>query len=388
MRMRFSPKLLGTALATVALLIVLAASTAIAQTFTSLYSFAGSPDGATPYGDVITDKTGTLYGTSRFGGSSNAGTIYKLSKGTETVLYSFTGGADGSEPFAGLVMDKFGTLYGTTPYGGSGYGTVFALSSSGTLTTLYTFTGGADGSQPFAGLLMDTKGNLYGTAEYGGTTNSGTVYKVNIKSKKGTVLYSFAGGADGAGPLYGRLLRDKAGNLYGTTVGGGAYGNGTVWELGAKSKETVLYSFCSVSGCADGTGVFEQSLAMDSKGNLYGSTEEGGGAGAGTVFKLNPKTGKEKVLYSFTNSTDGGFPSSGLVRDSKGHLFGTTQVGGAGYGVVFEVTGTKETVLHSFDNADGASPFTSPLLDSKGTLYGVTSYGGTSGNGTIFSLKP
>ena len=387
MQMQFSPKLLSTALATLALLIVGAASTANAQTFNSLYSFSGSPDGANPYGDVTMDKTGTLYGTTRFGGSSNAGSIYKLSKGTETVLYSFTGGADGSEPFGGLVMDNSGNLYGTTPYGGSGDGTVFALSSSGTLTTLCTFTG-TNGSQPFAGVLMDAKGNLYGSTQYGGTSNSGTVYKVNIKTKKETVLYSFAGGTDGAGPLYGELLADTAGNLYGTTVGGGAYGNGTVWELSTKRKETVLYSFCPVTGCADGSGVFEQSLAMDTQGNLYGTTEEGGTAGKGTVFQLNPRTGKEKVLYSFTDSSDGGFPSSGLVRDSKGSLYGTTQVGGTGYGVVFKVKGTKETVLHTFDGTDGANPFTSPLLDSVGTLYGVTTSGGTSGDGTVFSLKP
>ena len=387
MRMRFSLKLLSTALATVALLTVLAASTATAQTFTSLYSFTGSPDGAEPYAGVIMDKSGALYGTTYTGGSGS-GTVYTFAKGTETLLYTFTGGADGGGPFAALVMDSKGNLYGTTVAGGSGYGTVFAVNpTTKKETVLYTFTGGADGALPFSGLLLDAKGNLYGTTEDGGS-GYGTVYKVNIKTKKETVLYSFAGGTDGELPLYGNLIADSKGNLYGTTVAGGSTGNGTVWEVSPKGKEKILYNFCPVTGCADGTGVFEQSLAMDPSGNLYGTTEEGGASGTGTVFKLNPKTGKEKVLYSFTNGADGGFPSSGLVRDSKGNLYGTTQIGGTGDGVVFEVTGTKETVLHSFDGTDGSNPFTSPLIDEKGTLYGTTYLGGASGDGTIYSLKP
>ena len=374
----------------ISLVLIAAGSlSAHAQTFNSLYSFAGSPDGATAYGAVIMDKSGTIYGTTRYGGASNDGTVYKLSNGTETVLHSFSS-TDGAQPFAGVVMDKSGTLYGPTPYGGSSnVGTIYSLDSSGTLTTLHSFTGGADGSQPFAGLLLDNKGNLYGVTYGGGTSSAGTVFKLNIKSKKASVLYSFKGGSDGSGPLYGNLLVDKAGNLYGTTVGGGAHGQGTVWMLSSKAKETVLYSFCPVTGCADGTGVFEQSLAMDGKGNLYGTTEEGGSSAAGVVFKLNKKTKKESVLYSFTGQADGAYPSSGLVRDSKGDLYGSTQVGGSsGLGVVFRVKGTSETVLNTFTGTDGSVPFTSPLLEHSGTLYGVTSSGGTTGNGTVFSLKP
>jgi uncharacterized repeat protein (TIGR03803 family) len=367
-------------------LMTVSAPLAQAQKFNSLYSFTGSPDGETAYGTPILSKSGALYGTTRFGGSSNMGTIYKLSKGKETVLHSFSG-SDGSEPFAGVVMDKSGTLYGTTPYGGgSNVGTVFALSSKGTFTTLYSFTGGADGSEPFAGLLIDAKGNLYGATEAGGSAGAGTIFEVEPKSKKEIVLYSFAGGANGANPLYGYLVADQAGNLYGTTVGGGADGNGTVWELSAKGKQTVLYSF---TGGTDGGGVFEMSLATDNKGNLYGTTEEGGTSEVGTVFKVNIKAKTEKVLYNFTGSADGASPSSGLVRDSKGNLYGSTQVGGTNdEGVVFEVTGTKETVLETFDGSNGAVPFTAPLLDDKGTLYGVTSYGGTDNDGTVFSLKP
>jgi len=373
------------ALAILALLTVVSAPSAQAQTFNSLYSFSGSPDGATPFANPIVAKSGVLYGTTEGGGSSDDGTIYSFSKGTETVLHSFSG-SDGSYPFAGLVIDKSGTLYGTTIEGGSsGYGTVFAFSSSGTLTTLYNFTGGSDGGLPYAGLVLDKKGNLYGTTYDGGSSSLGTVFKLNIKTKKETVLHSFTGGTDGEYPIYGYLLMDKSGNLYGITAEGGSYSEGTVFEVSAKGKETVLHSF-GASG--DGEYGFEQSLATDGKGNLFGTCEDGGTSGAGVVFELNIKSKKETILYNFTEGSDGGYPSSGLVRDSKGNLFGTTQIGGTGYGVVFEVKGTKETVLHSFDGSDGSNPFTSPLVEVKGTLYGSTYAGGSHSDGTIFSLKP
>jgi uncharacterized repeat protein (TIGR03803 family) len=183
---------------------------------------------------------------------------------------------------------------------------------------------------------------------------------------------------------------DKSGNLYGTTQGGGSLNRGSVWELSAKGVETVLYSF---TGGADGggndVGGADQSLAMDTNGNLYGTTERGG-VGVGVVFKVNIKTKTETVLYTFTGSTDGGIPSAGLVRDSKGNLYGTTAAGGDGNsdGTVFEVTGTKETVLHRFDGMDGQNPFRSPLLLNGGKLYGVTYQGGTSGLGTVWELTP
>jgi uncharacterized repeat protein (TIGR03803 family) len=375
------------ALTMVAVLTLAASPSAQAQTFNSLYSFSGDPDGSVPFAGVINDKSGTLYGTTETGGSSNLGTVYKFSSGTETVLHSFSG-SDGEDPFAEVVMDKSGTLYGTTVAGGaSGYGTVFALDSSGTITTLYSFTGGADGSQPFSGLVLDSKGNLYGTTEVGGSSGYGTVFKLNIKTKKETVLHSFTGDPDGSYPLYGNLLMDKNGNLYGTAFEGGTSNYGIVWEVSSKGKETVLYSF---AGGTDGEYAFEQSLTTDGKGNLYGTTEDGGTYTIGVVFKVNIKSKKEKVLYSFGSvSGDGEYPSSGLVRDKKGNLYGTTQSGGAsGLGTVFVVKGTKETILHSFSGSDGSNPFTSPLLDEKGTLYGTTYAGGAHSDGTIYSLKP
>jgi uncharacterized repeat protein (TIGR03803 family) len=370
------------------------APSAQAQTFKSLYSFTGSPDGAMPRGAVIKDKLGNLYGTTTAGGSFGSGTVYKLSmSGKETVLYSFTGGVDGSVPFAGLVMDQAGNLYGTTGAGGSsGAGTVFELNpKTKKETVLHSFNGQPDGATPFSGLVLDQSGSLYGATFAGGSSNDGSVYKVNIKTKQEIVLHSFAGDPDGGEPVYGNLLMDKSGNLYGTTQGGGTSNRGSVWELSARGTEMVLYSF---TGGADGggndVGGADLSLVMDTNGNLYGTTERGG-VGVGVVFKVNIKTKTEAVLYTFNAPADGEIPSGGLVRDSKGNLYGTTMAGGNNnsYGTVFEVMGTKETVLHRFDGTEGENPFRSPLLlDGTGTLYGVTYQGGTGGHGTVWMLTP
>jgi uncharacterized repeat protein (TIGR03803 family) len=234
-------------------------------------------------------------------------------------------------------MDAKGNLYGTTFAGGtSAAGTVFKVNSHGKEAVLYTFTGGTDGSIPFAGLVLDTAGNLYGTTYEGGTVGMGTVFKVT-KAGKETVLHSFAG-PEGALPQAG-LIRDANGNLYGVAsaaggTGCGGGGCGTVFKVNSKGKETTLYHFL---GGADGAGPVA-SLFMDAKGNLYGTTTAGGGAtNAGTVFKVN-RNGKETVLYSFTGGTDGASPQSGLVMDAKGNLFGTASSGGASKnGTLFKV---------------------------------------------------
>ena len=254
------------------------------------------------------------------------------------MLYSFTG-SDGSEPFAGLIADSSGNLYGTTQSGGAsgGHGVVFKLSPSGTETVLHTFTGGSDGGIPRAGLIADTGGNLYGTTAGGGASNAGTVFKLSPSGTE-TVLYSFTG-SDGSGPFAG-LIADSSGNLYGTTQSGGASGgHGVVFKLSPGGTETVLYSF---TGGSDG-GTPRAGLIADSSGNLYGTTQFGGpgcgGVGCGVVFKLSP-SGTETVLYSFTGS-DGSGPFPGLIADSSGNLYGTTLSGGAsgGHGVVFKLTG-------------------------------------------------
>lgn len=315
---------------------------------------------------------------------------------TLSVLYNFTGQPDGANPYAGPLRDAIGNLYGTTTAGGAyGFGTVFKLDTSGEETLLYSFAGGADGANPYSsGLIQDASSNLYGTTQ-GGGSGYGVVFKLDTTGNE-TVLHSFTGGADGANPdPYGRLIKDAKGNLYGTTYGGGS-GYGVVFKLDPAGSETVLHSF---TGGADGANP-EAGLTQDTAGNLYGTTY-GGGSGYGVVYKLDP-TGKETVLHTFTGETDGRYPSGTLVRDTAGNLYGTTSSGGIipvctyyngrtrfcfyGRGVVFKLDPTgKETVLHSFTGGtDGTFP-RGLVMDAAGRLFGATWEGGY-GWGVIFEL--
>jgi uncharacterized repeat protein (TIGR03803 family) len=190
-----------------------------AQTLRVLYNFAGSSDGGDPYATLIRDAAGNLYSTVDYGGTSFAGAVFKVApNGTETVLYSFTGGADGAYPFSPVVRDGAGNLYGTTSMGGSSNaGVVFKVDPGGTETVLHSFTGGADESYPFGGLLRDKAGNLYGTTSQGGSSNDGVLFKISPRGKE-TILHTFTGSTkDGRYPSYTSLLMDAQGNLYGVT---------------------------------------------------------------------------------------------------------------------------------------------------------------------------
>ena len=306
------------------------------STLEILYTFGGTTDGATPVSGLILDKDGNLYGTTQYGGASGDGTVFEITTaGKYTVLHSFTG-SDGAVPYGGLLRDGVGNLYGTTEYGGANYGTVYKITPAGVATVLYSFTGGADGGSPLGALIL-SKGNLCGTTPDGGAFGLGTVFEV---TKKGVekVLYSFTGGNDGASPFAG-LIVDKDGNFYGTAIGGGAYGAGggtgagTVFEVTSAGVETTLYSF---SGNADG-GKPTGRLVRDMAGNFYGTAEEGGSDFNGVVFEVSP-AGVETVLHSFTRgSDDGALPQAGLVRSGK-TLYGTTFYGGPNDGgTVFKV---------------------------------------------------
>jgi uncharacterized repeat protein (TIGR03803 family) len=303
----------------------------------------------------------------------------------EVLLYSFSG-TDGQNPDAGLVMDSAGDFYGTTQSGGAnGDGTVFKISANGTETVLHSFTGGADGMNPEAPLILDSAGNLYGTTVGGGAHGDGTVFEVSASGTE-SVLYSFAGGtADGANP-YAAVVMDTSGNLYGTTQNGGASGAGTVFKITAGGTESVLYSFAL--GTTDGTNP-DAALIMDSAGNLYGTTPNGGAHNQGTVFEVSA-SGTESVLYSFAGGpTDGGYPFSALVADGTGDFYGTTYSGGAhGQGTVFKLgTDGTESVLYSFGSGtDAADPHSVLTLDSAGNLYGTSTQGGQFGLGTVFEL--
>jgi uncharacterized repeat protein (TIGR03803 family) len=243
-----------------------------------------------------------------------------------------------------------------------------------------------------AGVVRDGMGNLYGTTEGGGAHQQGTVFKL---SKAGTLttLHSFcygSGCSDGASPFAG-LVRDGKGNLYGTTEYGGTNNKGAVFKVTPAGVESVLYNFCSQSLCADGEYPVA-GLVQDSQGNLYGTTEDGGANGNGTIFKLT-KARSESVLYSFQGTPDGFGPVAGLFRDAKGNLYGTTEGGGAyNHGSVFEFSSAgSESVLYSFCSQqpcnDGSQPMAGVIQDGKGNLYGTTYQGGSHNAGTIFKLS-
>jgi uncharacterized repeat protein (TIGR03803 family) len=299
-----------------------------AGTETVLYSFGGYPDGGWPETPVVRDKAGNIYGTTGGGGSSDCGVVFKIDpKGNENVLHSFSG-SDGCGPLQGLVADKTGNLYGTTTprcYLCSGYGTIFQVDKKGHFTLLHSFTGdSSDGAYPYYGhLAVDESGNLYGLTWGGGSYGYGVLYKLS-KSGKFTVLHSFNNSSsDGCYP-YGSVLIDEAGSLYGTTSGCGSYYYGTIWKVNKQGKETVLHSFAGSpsDGCTPYTGV-----AQDTKGNLYGVTA---GCGLnyyyGTVYELSAKR-KLTLLHSF-DGADGEFPIGEVLRTSSGTLFGTAYYGG------------------------------------------------------------
>ncbi len=386
------------AIAAILLLSLCASRPAQAQAFTTLHIFSG-PDGVYPGSSLISDESGNLYGTTIDGGSGYGssgvmgqgyGTVYKIdASGNETVVYSFGGGADGAYPFAGLVRDAAGNLYGTTSRGGSaGLGTVFKIDPSGTETVLHSFTGGGDGAHPGQNdvLVRDAAGDLYGTTILGGALGVGTVFKIDPSGYE-TVLHSFTGGADGAYP-YAGLVRDAAGNLYGT-AGNGGEGYGTLFKIDPSGNFTVLHSY---NGGTDG-GCPVAGLAGDAEGNFYGTTN-GCFFGGGTVFKID-SSGNETVLYRFSGVNAGGNPWAGVVRDASGNLYGTLDSGGSsncflGCGLVYKIDPSGNySVLHSFDATDGAFPFASPMLDASGNLYGTTEgdpYGPAVKFGSVFKI--
>jgi uncharacterized repeat protein (TIGR03803 family) len=354
-----------------------------------LWNFGHGTDGSKISSGPIIDTGGNLYGTTAEGGAYNGGTVYEMkppsSAGgdwTESILWSFGHGSDGGYLVGDrLIMDTGGNLYGTTKLGGAyNGGTAYELkppSTAGgdwTESILWSFGNGADSDEPAAGLIEDKRGNLYGTSFYGGayasaSVNGGTVFELIPPTTQGgdwteSILWSFGNGSDGQGPSA-SLIMDTAGNLYGTTNGGGPFasrqtnGGGTVFELtppstGGDWTESILWNFGEGS---DGVNPVA-GLIMDSNRNLYGTTSGGPGPVNGIVFELTPPstTGgdwTESILWSFFTGTDGDFPTAGLIMDASGNLYGTTSAGGAypaqglgfepGGGTVFEIdpTGTQ-----------------------------------------------
>jgi uncharacterized repeat protein (TIGR03803 family) len=401
----FSALLLVLALGTTNLLCV---ANLGAQTDLTLYNFTGGSDGEDPLSNLVMDRAGNLYGTTFVGGAYGFGEVFEVKREaggvwTEAALYSFTGGLDGANPYyAGVVLDGSGNLYGTTVLGGtSNLGTVFELTptkSGWNESVLYSFAGGTDGASPYAGLVFDTTGNLYGTTYNGGAYNDGTVFELKPAGEgqwTETVIHTFDG-SDGAAPAGGVVL-DAEGNVYGVTQGGGNSKAGVVFELVPSStgwQHKVLHSF---SGGKDGSSPYAETLIFDRDANLYGTTDGGGAFQRGVVFRLSRNAGgtwNESVLYSF-DGTLAANPNSGLIRDGKGNLYGTCANGNGEttVGAVFELSpeaGGKwsERNLLLFTRDNGEFPEGSLVGDRSGNLYGTTWLGGVSNEGVVFEITP
>jgi uncharacterized repeat protein (TIGR03803 family) len=407
-------KFLGAASAALMIVIVLTLALAPAAGATSkvLHEFHNT-DGADPSADLIFDAAGNLYSTTFGGGAHGKGTVFELTPNadgswTESVLYTFcslTNCSDGAFPIAGLIFDTAGNLYGTTGGGGVDHAdVVFKLTPNAdggwTESVLHTFNG-SDGHAPDSGLIFDAAGNLYGTTLDGGAHRSdGVAFKLTPNADRSwteSVLHSF-NGSDGEGPT--GLIFDAAGNLYGTTYYGGAHGRGTAFKLTPKADgswtESVLHSFNTSDGAFPDAG-----LIFDAAGNLYGTTEGGGNSsvcdgGCGTVFELIPqKDGSwaESVLHPF-NDSGGAFPDAGLIFDAAGNLYGTASFGGsANDGTAFKLSPNEDgswaySLLHAFQGKPALEPADGLVLGSAGTLYGTTVRCSSGCKGVVYQITP
>jgi uncharacterized repeat protein (TIGR03803 family) len=318
------------------------------SSFTNIYFFSGG-DGRNPFAALVQGNDSNFYGTTYGGGANGncsglpfglptigCGTIFRITpSGTLTTLYSFTGGSDGANTYAGLVQGTDGNFYGTTPTGGtSSAGSVFRISPSGNFTNLYSFTGGSDGGNPFATLVQGSDGNFYGTCNVGGTNGYGTVYQITPSGTL-TTLHSFIG-ADGEYPTS-CVVQGTDGNFYGTTTGGPrSYDLGTVFRISPSGNFASLHSF---SGPGDGYEPWA-GLVQGSDGNFYGTTVSvlDVETGDGTLFRIS-SSGSLTNLYSFTGSFDGEDPMGGLVQGTDGNFYGTTAYGGGDlHGNIFKLS--------------------------------------------------
>ena len=352
---------------------------------TTLYSFAGGKGGGSPYAGVTQGEDGNLYGVTETDGSSGYGTVYQITtSGSFTTLHSFSG-KDGANPYAPLIQGTGGTLYGTTETSGSnGYGTAFAITTSGSLSTLHSFSDGDDGGHPYGALVQGSGGQLYGTTMDGGANGHGIIFEITSSGSFYT-LHAFTGGADGGTPDAGLVLGGTDELLYGTTTAGGKSSAGTMFQFAVTTGSfTTLHSFVAGTEGAKPGGA----LVQGTGGNFYGTTETDGTGGYGTVYNLNTD-GAFFVMHSFAGGANGSNPQGGLVQASDGNFYGTTEKDGtSGYGTVFEITPSGAfATLHAFKGgSDGANPYGGMIQGTDGTLYGTTEADGADNHGTIFQL--
>src|SRR5271165_443975 len=378
-------------LAVFSALLLIAARPAQTQTETVLYNFTGGSDGANPVSSLTSDGAGNFYGTTMYGGAFGGGTVFELSPNsnggwTEQVIYSFcsVGGVrctDGASPFGSVIFDSVGNLYGTTYSGGAcGAGVVFELSPGGTSWTETVLSSCAGGTE--SGLIMDPEGDLYGTSNGG---HGFWIFELSPSGGGWTEQQIYAGGYD---TVVAGLTMDAAGNIFGASF----Y---SVFELSPNGtggwNPAVIHNF---NGAANDGSIANGTPALDKAGNLYGTTYEGGAKNHGTVYELSPeKNGEwtEEILHSFGNNGVG--PWAGIVAAAAGNTYGTTVGGGKSRsGTVYELVARagagiyKEKVLWSLNGTDGSNPYGSLILDRAGNLYGTTLFGGSSGAGVVFEV--
>jgi uncharacterized repeat protein (TIGR03803 family) len=371
-----------------------------AQTLTSLYQFRGTAfdDGSQPiWMHLIQATDGNFYGTTEFGGTSNAGCVFRITpSGSVSNLYSFKGYTvnDGAFPEAGLVQGSDGNFYGTTYEGGTNaYGTVFRITPGGVLTNLHIFQNSAthDGRWPFSPLIQGADGLFYGTTSAGGNPGYGAVFQMDMSGNL-TVIYSFTNGVDGSSP-YAGLFQGSDGYFYGTTQSGGTngveYGGfGTVYKITAGGVLTVLHDFGATAD--DGQNPIG-GIIQGYVGDYFGTTFNGGANSGGTVFRIT-SSGTLTLLYSFgAFAYDGLYPRAGLLQGSDSYLYGTTYEGGTNgnAGTLFKIGPSGGLIYaHDFDGfiGDGVYPAAAPTEGYDGNYYGTTYQGGTNGLGIVYKL--
>jgi uncharacterized repeat protein (TIGR03803 family) len=388
--------------------LLVTASPAQAQTLQILHSFTEQGDGGFPFAGLTMDRAGNLYGTTDEGGDYGCsdvgcGVVFRLSHAgsdwTLTPLYAFRGGTDGAFPLGGVVFGPEGALYGTTSDGGVGYGTVFRLTPPATAcksvlcpwteTVLYRFSNSSDGGSPeFENLIFDQAGNLYGTTAGGGVHGRGVVFELSPSAGSWTETVLWDVGNGGGYPLSG-VIFDSAGNLYGTTSTEQCCEAGIVYELspsGSGWTETTL-SDINLSGNAFG------GVTMDEHGNLFGTSGGDTGRGAGGVYELTPYNGRWTFNALYTFSGGGMGPYDTPTLDGAGNVYATSaEAGGYSGGEVFKLTpssgGWIYTSLVGFSGANGYAPTGGVILDAAGNIYGTTLNGGAGNYGEVWELTP
>ena len=379
----------------VALAIAALACAAHAQTFQVVHYFTGGADGSYPSGVLSIDRGGHVFGNAQGGGVNGNGTVFELTHPRSgwifNLLYQFTGGADGGSPSPGVVIGPDGALYGTTFFGGAnGAGTAYVLrppvvvcrttSCRWSETTIHTFGASGDGANPgYGALLFDSAGNIYGTTQGGGTTGSGTVYKLTKSGNawNENILYSLQGPPNDGFQPDGGVIFDSAGNIYSTTATGGANGDGTAFEISPSNgswSETGLYSF----GNNNVGHYLYCTLVMDHAGNLYGTDWI-----SGSVFEITRSNGQWTATAIYTAPHFGSLAA--LTMDQAGNFYGVSAVGSnggndSGGGFVFKLTNSNGqwtlTDLHDFNGSDGSGPISPVAIDASGNLWGTAEFGG------------